>query len=126
MFLESIMLNKLASIIVLSGLAFSLVACQSTPTAPVLTRADNTYETTGLGESKVKAQRAALESAQKQCGSKTPIILNDTTTYNGVIDEKMGRVIEQGVGVVGAVLGKPIPDLGRNDDYEYQIKFKCQ
>lgn len=109
-----------------ASLTLFLTACQSTPTVPVLTRADNTFETTGLGSSKIKAQQSALDSAKKQCGLKTPVILSDTTTYNGVIDEKMGRIIEQGVGVVGAVLSKNIPDLVRDDDYEYLIKFRCQ
>lgn len=108
------------------GLVLGLSACQSTPSAPVLKRADNTFETTGLGDSKVNAQKNALESAKKQCGTKTPIILSDTTTYHGMIDEKMGRVIDQSVGVVGAVFGKNIPSLSRDDDYEYHIKFRCQ
>ena len=108
------------------GMVLILTACQSTPTAPVMARADSTFETTGLGSTKVKAQKAALESAKKQCGYKTPIVLTDNTTYNGVIDEKMGRVIEQGVSVVGAILGTNTLNITRDDDYEYQIKFKCQ
>lgn len=119
------MLNKLALAIV-ATMIFALTACQSTPTAPVMARADNTFETTGLGSSKAKAQQNALNSAKKQCGLKTPIILTDTSTYNGVIDEKMGRVIEQGVGVVGAIFGTDTPNLTRDDDYEYHIKFRCQ
>lgn len=103
-----------------------LTACQSTPNLPVIARADNSFEITGLGSTKVKAQASALESAKKQCGHKTPIIISDATTYNGIVDEKMGRVLEQGVNVIGAVLGTATPDLSRDDDYEYHIKFRCQ
>lgn len=103
-----------------------ITACQSTPTAPVMMRADSTYETTGLGASKLKAQEAALAIAKKQCGYKTPIVISDEVVYNGVVDEKMGRVLEQGASVLGAVLGTKTPSLSRDDDYEYTIKFKCQ
>lgn len=78
------MFNKATNMTVV-GLVLGLSACQSTPSAPVLKRADNTFETTGLGDSKVNAQKNALESAKKQCGTKTPIILSDTTTYHGMV-----------------------------------------
>lgn len=119
------MLNNKIVLVAITSIT-ALTACQSTPTAPVMARADSTFETTGLGSSKVKAQQNALNSAKKQCGSKTPIILADSSTYHGVIDEKMGRVIEQGVGVVGAIFGTDTPNLTRDDDYEYHIKFRCQ
>lgn len=106
--------------------AILLTACQSTPSVPVVARADNTFEITGLGSTKPKAQTSALENAKKHCGIKTPIVISDSTTYHGVLDEKMGRVVETGVGVIGAVFGKNTPDLSRDDDYEYHIKFRCQ
>lgn len=46
--------------------------------------------------------------------------------YNGIIDERAGRMIEQGIGVVGKVLGTGSVDLSRDDDYEYTMNFKCQ
>lgn len=114
-------------LIALPLFAVLLTACQTTPTAPVIARADQSFETTGLGKTKTDAQKDALTSAQKQCGSfKSPIVLSDTTKYNGVFDEKAGRLIEQGVSVVGTVLGKATPNLSRDDDYEFTIKFKCQ
>ncbi len=103
-----------------------LTACQSTPTAPVIARADASFETTGLGKSKTDAQSQALAAAKAQCGIKTPIVLKDTTRYNGVLDERTGRLIEQGAAVVGSVLGTNTPSLSRDDDYEYTISFKCQ
>ncbi len=103
-----------------------LTACQSTPTAPVIARADATFETTGLGKSKTDAQSQALAAAKKQCGVRTPIVIKDATRYNGVLDERTGRLIEQGAAVVGSVLGTNTPSLSHDDDYEYTISFKCQ
>ena len=52
---------------------------------------------------------------------------NEATIHaNGVIDERTGRMIEQGASVVGAVFGQATPNLSRDDDYEYQIKFQCR
>lgn len=119
------MLNKFFTLTAIGSVLF-LTACQSTPSVPVIARADNTFEITGIGATKQKAQASALDDAKKHCGTKTPIIISDTTTYNGVVDEKMGRVIEQGVGVIGAVFGTATPNLSRDDDYEYHIKFRCQ
>lgn len=115
---------KLALMLVAAAV---LTACASTSdTSPVITRQDGTKETTRLGSTKAKAQQAAITAANKQCGNKSVIVLSDSSTYNGVLDEKTGRMIEQGVGVVSAVFGKATPNLSRNDDYEYTIKFQCR
>lgn len=103
-----------------------LTACQSTPTAPVMQRADSTFETTGLGKTKVQAQKNALDSAKKTCGMRQPIVLSNDVVYNGVLDERTGRMIDQVGTVVGAVLGAKSPDLSRDDDYEYSISFRCK
>lgn len=103
-----------------------LSACQSTPTAPVMQRANSTFETTGLGKTKVVAQQKALDSAKKTCGMRQPIILTNKVIYNGVLDERTGRMIDQVGTVVGAVLGAKSPNLARDDDYEYNISFRCQ
>lgn len=116
---------KAVAVMVLGAVLLS--ACQNTPaTAPVLKRADQSFETTGLGKTKAIAKQNALNAAQKQCKTRTPTILADTATYNGVLDEKTGRMIEQGVGVIGAVLGTKTPNLARDDDHEYTIRFVCQ
>lgn len=121
-----ISMSKTAPFIIAALAAMTLTACQSTPTAPIITRADSTYETTGLGKTKIIAQNNALSAAKQQCGHKTPVVITDNTTYHGVIDERMGRVVEQGAKVVGTILGTGTPDLSRDDDYEYFIKFQCQ
>lgn len=118
---------KTTRLIALSMTAAALLAgCQSTPTAPVIARADATFETTGLGKSRTDAQTDALAAAKKQCGVRSPIVLKDSTKYNGVLDERSGRLIEQGISVAGSVLGKDMPKLSRDDDHEYTISFRCQ
>lgn len=105
--------------------AVSLSACQSTPTnLPVLQRANNTLETTGLGKSKNIAKVNALHIATQQCRGKSPIVLTDSYQYNGVLDENMGRAADQAIGMIGSVFGSK-KTLARDDDYEYTITFKC-
>ena len=105
--------------------AVSLSACQSTPTnLPVLQRATNTRETTGLGKSKNTAKLNALRIATVQCRGKSPIVLTDSYQYNGVLDENMGRAADQAIGMIGSVFGSK-KTLARDDDYEYTITFKC-
>ena len=105
--------------------AVSLSACQSTPTnLPVLQRANNTLETTGLGKSKNIAKVNALHIATQQCRGKSPIVLTDSYQYNGVLDENMGRAADQAIGMIGSVFGSK-KTIARDDDYEYTITFKC-
>lgn len=118
--------KKHFAVFALLASTLGLAACQSTPTAPVMQRANSTYETTGLGNSKVQAQQNALASAYKTCGRRKAIVLTDTVKYNGVLDERTGRMVEQVGSVVGAVFGAKTPNLSRDDDYEYTINFRCQ
>jgi uncharacterized membrane protein len=104
----------------------ALSACQTTPSSPVIQRANSIYETTGLGVSKVKAQQNALNSAQNTCRGKQVIIVNDQVKYNGLLDENTGRMIGQVGAVVGSIFGTGSPNLSRDDDYEYTINFRCQ
>lgn len=105
-------------------MAVALTACQTS--APVISRSNATYETIGLGKSKNAARQHALTSAKQQCGLRTPIVLKDSVRYNGVLDERTGRLVEQGAVVVGSVLGRNVPSLARDDDYEYTVSFRCQ
>lgn len=114
---------KIATIALLAAVGLS--ACQSTPTnLPVLQRANNTLETTGLGKSKNIAKLNALHIATEQCRGKSPIVLTDSYQYNGVLDENMGRAADQAIGMIGSVFGSK-KTLARDDDYEYTITFKC-
>ena len=118
--------NKTATLTATLVAALALSACQSTPSSPVIQRANSTYETTGIADTKVKAQQNAIDSAQKTCRSKQVIIVDDKVTYNGILDERTGRMVGQAGAVIGSIFGTGSPDLSRSDDYEYKINFRCQ
>lgn len=118
--------NKTASLGAILAGALVLSACQSTPSSPVIQRANSIYETTGIADTKVKAQQNAIDSAQKTCRSKQVIIVDDNVKYNGILNERTGRMVGQVGSVVGSIFGTGTPDLSRDDDYEYTISFRCQ
>lgn len=118
--------NKTATITATLATALALSACQSTPSSPVIQRANSIYETTGIADSKIKAQQNALDSAKSTCRSKQVIIVDDKVTYNGILDERAGRMVGQAGAVLGSIFGTGSPDLSRDDDYEYKINFRCQ
>ncbi|WP_201606754.1 hypothetical protein [Psychrobacter immobilis] len=118
--------NKTASLGAILAGALVLSACQSTPSSPVLQRANSIYETTGIADTKVKAQQNAIDSAQKTCRGKQVIIVDDNVKYNGILNERTGRMVGQVGAVVGSIFGTGTPDLSRSDDYEYTINFRCQ
>ncbi len=119
-------MNKTLAMSTMVATVLTLSACQSTPTSPVIQRANATYETTGLGVSKAKAQQNAIDSATKTCRGKQVIVINDKATYNGILDERSGRMIGQVGAVIGSVLGNKTPEISREDDYEYMMSFRCQ
>ena len=119
-------INKTAALTATLAAALALSACQTTPSSPVIQRANSIYETTGIADSKVKAQQNAIDSAQKTCRGKQVIIIDDKVTYNGILDENTGRMIGQASAVLGTILGTGSPNLSRDDDYEYKINFRCQ
>ncbi|WP_420230438.1 hypothetical protein ACOBWA_05570 [Psychrobacter sp. ER1] len=118
--------NKTASLTATLVAALALSACQSTPSSPVIQRANSIYETTGIADTKVKAQQNAIDSAQKTCRSKQVIIVDDNVKYNGILNERTGRMVGQVGAVVGSIFGTGTPDLSRSDDYEYTVNFRCQ
>ena len=118
--------NKTASLGAILAGALVLSACQSTPSSPVIQRANSIYETTGIADTKVKAQQNAIDSAQKTCRSKQVMIVDDNVKYKGILNERTGRMVGQVGSVVGSIFGTGTPDLSRNDDYEYKINFRCQ
>ncbi|WP_201553914.1 hypothetical protein [Psychrobacter sp. 72-O-c] len=118
--------TKTATLTATLAAALALSACQSTPSSPVIQRANSIYETTGIATTKVKAQQNALDSAKNTCRSKQVIVVEDKVKYNGILDENTGRMIGQVGAVVGSIFGTGSPNLSRDDDYEYMIKFRCQ
>ncbi|WP_353891977.1 hypothetical protein [Faucicola atlantae] len=79
-----------------------------------------------MAKPKWYAQTNALNYARQQCRRRTPIVLSDTYRYNGVLDENMGRVADQAIGVLGGMVGMKKTSIARDDDYEYTITFRCQ
>ena len=118
--------SKTTSLTAALAAMLALSACQSTPSSPVIQRANSVYETTGIADTKVKAQQNAIDSAQKTCRSKQVIIVDDNVKYNGILNERTGRMVGQVGSVVGSIFGTGTPDLSRDDDYEYKINFRCQ
>jgi hypothetical protein len=118
--------TKTATLTATLAAALTLSACQSTPSSPVIQRANSIFETTGIASTKVKAQQNALDSAKNTCRSKQVIVVDDKLKYNGILDENTGRMIGQVGAVVGTIFGTGSPNLSRDDDYEYMISFRCQ
>ncbi len=118
--------TKTAALTATLAAALAISACQSTPSSPVIQRANSIFETTGIASTKVKAQQNALDSAKNTCRSKQVIIVEDKVKYNGILDESTGRMIGQVGAVVGSIFGTGSPNLSRDDDYEYTINFRCQ
>lgn len=119
-------MTKLTTVGLVASAAIGLTACQTTPSAPVIQRADSTYETVGVGKTKIQAQENALASAKKTCGIRQAVIVKDELKYNGMFDQKTGRMIDQVGSIAGAVFGTSKPNLARDDDYEYHISFRCK
>lgn len=124
-FLPSFAFDRRARFGAAALFALFLCACQSAPSAPVIARSDATFETTGHGKSKALAQTRALENAARQCRGKTPVVLSENSVYNGVFDERASRAIEQGAAILSGALGAKTPELARDDDYEYTVRFSC-
>ena len=119
-------LIKTSAIATMLMTTMALGACQSTPSSPVIQRANSIYETTGVADTKIKAQQNALASAKSTCRTKQVIVVDDKVTYNGILDERTGRMVGQVGAVVGSIFGTGSTDLSREDDYEYKINFRCQ
>ncbi|ELA08679.1 hypothetical protein MOMA_08976 [Moraxella macacae 0408225] len=103
-----------------------LSACQNMPTAPVIQRPNQIFETTGFGKNKALAQKHALDSANAKCGRlQNPVVISDKISYNGVLDENLGRVVDKATTVLTGLLGNKT-SIARDDDYEYYIRFRCK
>ncbi|MGP4713125.1 hypothetical protein [Psychrobacter sp. DM8] len=119
-------LTKTTTLTAALAAVLALSACQSTPSSPVIQREGSIFETTGIADTKVGAQQNAIDSAQKTCRNKQVIIVKDEARYNGILDERSGRMVGQVGAVVGSIFGTGTPNLSRDDDYEYAISFRCQ
>lgn len=116
----------------LTGLLLTSLVISGCATAPldsttVIQRENNQFEVTGLGKTKVLATNNAVTSANKFCKGKNTVVVNQQVKYNGVVEEKTGRMIDQAAGVIGVLLGGgKTPSMSRDDDYEVNLQFYCQ
>jgi hypothetical protein len=111
--------------------AFVLSACSTTPTnnTTIIQKPNNQFEVTGLGKSELIAKNNAANAANKSCGKLAAIVLNEKTTYNGVlqgvVDPQTGKLIQAATNVLGKISGTNT-DISNDDDYQTTLTFQCQ
>lgn len=114
---------------ILLGLVLS--ACASTPNHTLaVQKPNNQYEVTGIGKTNLIAKNNAINAANQTCGSKAaPVVVDEKTTYQGVlkdlVDEETGKMVQAASGVIGIFTGKNT-DLSRDDDYQTTLTFYCK
>ncbi|MCY1181605.1 hypothetical protein D9M73_221180 [compost metagenome] len=91
---------------------------------------NNQFEVTGIGKTNLIAKNNAITAAQKTCSKSTsPVVVDEKTTYNGVlkdvVSEKTGQMVEAAAGVIGTLTGKNA-SLAKDDDYQTTLTFYCK
>ncbi|OUY07451.1 hypothetical protein [Acinetobacter populi] len=104
-----------------------LTACATQPTSSLaIQRENNQYQVTGIGKNKITAQNNAVKAAQNTCKrGTTPVVSNESTQYNGVVDESTGKIINQAGSIAGVFLGKDV-NLSQDTDYNVTLDFYCK
>ena len=112
-------------------LGLVLGACASTPNHTLaVQKPNNQYEVTGIGKTNLIAKNNAINAANQTCDSKAaPVVVDEKTTYQGVlkdlVDEETGKMVQAASGVIGIFTGKST-DLSRDDDYQTTLTFYCK
>jgi len=94
----------------MSGVVLLLGACATTPKNTLAVQKENNqFEVTGIGKTNLIAKNNAITAAQKTCSKNTtPVVVDEKTTYNGVlkdvVSEKTGQMVEAAAGVIGDFL----------------------
>lgn len=116
------------ALITMSLAAAVLAGCASTPThsTAVVQRENNQFEVTGIAKSQIMAKNNAVLAANQFCKRQSSVITNEQVKYNGVLDEKTGRMIDQATGIIGVFTGTKAPQMSRDDDYEISLQFYCK
>lgn len=108
-----------------------LGACATTPKNTLAVQKENNqFEVTGIGKTNLIAKNNAITAAQKTCSKNTtPVVVDEKTTYNGVlkdvVSEKTGQMVEAAAGVIGTLTGKNA-SLAKDDDYQTTLTFYCK
>lgn len=113
---------------VLTAAGLLLAGCNTMPSnsSTVIQRENNQFDVTGIGASQLIAQNNAAAAANKSCKNSSAVVVNQQVKYNGVVDEKTGRVIDQAAGVVGILTGTKATKISRDDDYQVTLTFYCK
>lgn len=115
----------------MSGVVLLLGACATTPKNTLAVQKENNqFEVTGIGKTNLIAKNNAITAAQKTCSKNTtPVVVDEKTTYNGVlkdvVSEKTGQMVEAAAGVIGTLTGKNA-SLAKDDDYQTTLTFYCK
>lgn len=107
----------------------TLTACgpKVVPRAAVIPHADGDYVTIAKNAREDAALKWALSTAEATCADQGQrfVVVDQTTSYNGLFDERFSRV----AGVVGGIAaraGNLIPTGRTPEDYECRLTFRCQ
>ncbi|WP_130802793.1 hypothetical protein [Acinetobacter ihumii] len=120
--------QMIASALTVSALL--LTACASNPTASTaIQRENNQFEVTGVGKTNLIAKNNAVDATNKTCKSSTAVVVDEKTTYNGVlkgvVDDETGKMVEAAAGVIGSITGRNA-SLAKDDDYQTTLTFYCK
>lgn len=115
------------AIIAIALLSMGLTACVTQQTASLaIQHENNQYQVTGIGKDKITSQNNAIKAAQQTCKRGTsPIVSNQNTQYNGIVDEQTGKVINQAGSIAGIFLGKDV-NISQDTDYNTTLDFYCK
>ena len=123
-------MNK--KLLIIAGFSTILLsACSTTPTqtTSVIQKPNNQYEVTGLGKTNLIAKNNAVNAANKACNRSSAIVLDEKTTYNGVlqgvVDPQTGKLIQAATNVLGKISGTNT-DISSDEDYQTTLTFQCK
>lgn len=128
------MITKMNKTVTLGSVMMSVLLLSACATSPKQTlaiqNANNQYEVSGLGKDQVIAKNNAISAANNTCGRKaSPILVNETTSYNGalkgVLDEETGKLVTAAASVIGTIVGRS-SGLAKDTDYQSVITFTCR
>jgi len=125
------MMKKILSLGSLFAVSLMLTACATTPkNSLAIQKENNQYEVTGIGKTNIISKNNAISAANSTCGSKaTAVVVDEKTSYNGVlkgvVDEQTGQMVQAAAGVLGAITGNRT-DISRDDDYQTVLTFYCR
>lgn len=118
-------LTKFTTLGLLASAAIGLTACQSTLPRQSFSVQIQLMKPLAQVKTKIQVHKKNALASTKPVRVK-PLSLKTKCDIIGAFNEKTGRMIDQMGSIAGAVLGTGSPNLSRDDDFEYDISFRCQ